>query len=76
MPVCFNMGVNMTPHQADVWQAYHQASEILADATDELLRARERRRRAGLVGSCAEQEAVVAGLLANYRAARAAMESL
>ena len=66
----------MTPNQADVWQAYHQASEMLADATDELLRDHERRRQAGLVGGCAEQEAVVEGLLANYRACRAAIESL
>ena len=65
----------MTPNQADVWQAYYQASEMLADATDELLRAHECR-RAGLVGSCAEQEIVVEGLLANYRACRAAIESL
>ena len=48
---------------------------MLADATDELIRAHERR-RAGLVGNCAEQEAIVEGLLANYREARAAMEAL
>lgn len=65
----------MTPHHADVWQAYHQASEMLADATDDLIRAHERR-RAGLVGNYAEQEAIVEGLLANYRACRAAMEAL
>ena len=66
----------MTPRQADIWQAYHQASEMLADATDDLIRAHECRRQAGLVGSCAEQEAVVEGLLANYRVCRAAIESL
>ena len=65
----------MTPRQADIWQAYHQASEMLADATDDLIRAHECR-RAGLVGNCAEQESVVVGLLANYRACRAAMEAL
>ena len=65
----------MTPHQAKVWARYHQASEMLADATDALIQAHERR-RAGLVGNCADQEAVVEGLLANYRAARAAMEAL
>ena len=48
---------------------------MLADATDDLIRAHERR-RAGLVDSCAEQEDVVRGLLANYRACRAAIESL
>lgn len=65
----------MTPHQARVWASYHQATEMLANATDALIRAHERR-RAGLVGNCAEQEAIVEGLLANYRACRAAMESL
>ena len=65
----------MTPEQARVWVRYHQANEMLADATDDLIRAHERR-RAGLVDNCAEQEAVVEGLLANYRAARAAMEAL
>ena len=54
----------MTPRQADIWQAYHQASEMLADATDDLIQDHERR-QVGLVGSCAEQEAVVEGLLAN-----------
>ena len=65
----------MTPHQAQVWARYHQASEMLADATDDMIRAHERR-RAGLLGNCAEQENVVRALLANYRAARAAMEAL
>ena len=65
----------MTPRQADIWQAYHQASEMLADATDDLIRAHERR-RAGLVGNCAEQEAIVEALLANYREARAELEGL
>lgn len=65
----------MTPHHADVWQAYHQASEMLADATETLIKAHECR-RAGLLCNCAEQEAVVTGLLANYRACRAAMEAL
>lgn len=65
----------MTPHHADVWQAYHQASEMLADATETLIKDHERR-RSGLIGNCAEQEAVVYGLLANYRACRAAMEAL
>ena len=65
----------MTPQQAQVWARYHQASEMLADATDDLIRAHECR-RAGLLGNCAEQEAIVEGLLANYRAARAAMEAL
>ena len=53
----------------------HQASEMLADATDDLIQAHECR-RAGIVGNCSEQEAIVRGLLANYRARRAAMEAL
>lgn len=28
----------MTPRQADIWQAYHQASEMLADAMERGLR--------------------------------------
>ena len=65
----------MTPKQADVWQAYHQASEMLADATETLLGLRKQQRD-GLIGNCAEQEDIVLGLLANYRACRAAMEAL
>ena len=53
----------------------HQASEMLADATDDLIQAHECR-RAGIVGNCSEQEAIVRGLLANYRTCRAAMEAL
>ena len=65
----------MTPKEADVWQAYHQASEMLADATETLIKSHEYR-SAGLLCNCADQEAVVYGLLANYRACRAAMEAL
>ena len=65
----------MTPHQAQVWARYHQANEMLANAADDLIRAHERR-RAGLVGNCAGQEVIVEGFLANYREARAAVESL
>ena len=48
---------------------------MLADATDDLIRAHECR-RAGLVSNCDEQGAIVVGLLANYRACRAAVEAL
>ncbi len=65
----------MTPKEAGVWQAYHQASEMLADATETLIKYREEQHD-GLIGNCAEQEAIVLGLLANYRACRAAMEAL
>ena len=65
----------MTPKQAQVWARYHQASEMLADATDDLIRAHERR-RAGLVGNCAQFEEVAKIRLAIYRQARADYESL
>lgn len=65
----------MTPQQAQVWARYHKASEMLADATDELLKAHEAR-RAGLLGNCARFEQIAIGALAEYRAARAAMENL
>ena len=65
----------MTPKQADVWQAYHQASEMLADATETLLEMRKQQRE-GLISNCATQETLVLGLLANYRVCRAAMEAL
>lgn len=65
----------MTPKEADIWQAYHHATEMLADATEDLIKRRECQ-RAGLIGNCAEQEAVVLGLFANYRTCRAAVEAL
>jgi len=65
----------MTPKEADVWQAYHQSSEMLADATETLLEMREQQRE-WLISNCATQETLVLGLLANYRDCRAAMEAL
>lgn len=68
----------MTPKQAkqaQVWARYHKASELLADATDEFIRA-EQGRRSGLLGNTARYEQIAIGALAEYRAARAAMESL
>ncbi len=65
----------MTPRQADIWQAYHQANEKLADATDELTKA-NRDRRAGILGNTVRYEQIAIGALAEYRAARAAIESL
>lgn len=65
----------MTPQQAQVWARYHQASEMLADATDDTILA-EQSRRAGLICNTARAEQISRGLLAEYRAARAAMESL
>lgn len=68
----------MTPkqaQQAQVWARYHKASELLADAADEFIRA-EQSRRAGQLGNTARYEQIAIGALAEYRAARAAMESL
>ena len=68
----------MTPHQAQVWARYHKATEMLADATDELILV-EQKRRAGLACNIDRErdaEQIARGLLAEYRAARAGMESL
>lgn len=65
----------MTPEQAQVWTRYHKASELLADATDSLIEA-NRDRRAGFLGNTVRYEQIAIGALAEYRAARAAMESL
>lgn len=65
----------MTPQQAQVWARYHKASEMLADATDELILA-EKATRDGLICNTARYEQRAIGALAEYRAARAAMEAL
>ena len=65
----------MTPQQAQVWARYHKASERLADATDELIRA-EQGMRAGRICSTSLFFKLAKVALAEYRAARAAMESL
>lgn len=65
----------MTFQQVQVWARYHKASEMLADATDDLIRA-EQSRRAGLICNTSRYEQIAIGALAEYRAARAAMESL
>ena len=65
----------MTPQQAQVWARYHKASETLADATDKLILA-ERARRDGLICNTSRYEKIAVGALAEYRAARAAMEAL
>lgn len=65
----------MTPNQAQVWTRYHKASELLADATDDLIQA-EQLKRAGMISNIARCEQIAIGALAEYRAARAAIESL
>lgn len=65
----------MTPKQVKVMAAYFEATERLADATDELLKAHEAR-RAGLLGNCARFEEAVKVRLCCYRQARADYEGL
>ena len=68
----------MTPKQVRVMAAYFEATERLADATDDLIKAHAARRagRAGLLGNCAQFEEVAAFRLSVYRQARADYESL
>ena len=66
----------MTPKQVRVMAAYFEATEQLADATDDLIKAHAAR-RAGLLGNCAQFAEEVAKIrLAAYRKARADYESL
>ena len=65
----------MTPKQVRVMAAYFEATERLADATDDLIKAHAAR-RAGLLGNCAQFELAAALSLAAYRKARADYESL
>lgn len=65
----------MTPEQVRVMAAYFEATERLADATDELIKAHAAR-RAGLLGNCAQFEEVAKIRLAAYRQARADYEAL
>ena len=66
----------MTPKQIKVMAAYFEATERLADATDDLIKAHAAR-RAGLLGNCAQFAEEVAKIcLAAYRKARADYEAL
>lgn len=65
----------MTPKQVRVMAAYFEATERLADATDDLIKAHDAR-RAGLLGNCAQFEARAEMRLRVYRQARADYESL
>lgn len=65
----------MTPKQVRIMAVYFDASERLADATDDLIKAHEAR-RAGLLGNCAQFEEVAKIRLAIYRQARAEYEAL
>ena len=65
----------MTPKQVKVMAAYFEATEQLADATDELIQAHVAH-RAGLLCNCVRFEEVAKIRLAAYRKARADYESL
>ena len=65
----------MTPKQVRVMAAYFEATERLADATDDLIKAHAAR-RAGLLGNCAQFDEVAAFRLQLYRQARADYENL
>ena len=65
----------MTPKQVKVMAAYFEATERLADATDDLIQA-QAAQRAGMVCNCVRFEEVVRIRLAAYRRARADYEAL
>ena len=65
----------MTPKQVKVMAAYFEATERLADATEELVQAHDAR-RAGMLCNCDRFEEVAKIRLAAYRQARADYESL
>ena len=65
----------MTPKQVRVMAAYFEATERLADATDDLIKAHAAL-RAGLLGYCTQFEEVAEFRLMVYRQARAEYESL
>ena len=65
----------MTPKQVKVMAAYFEATEQLADATDDLIAA-EAARRQGLLCNTAQLGEVAAMCLKVYRQARADYEAL
>ena len=64
----------MTPKQVRVMAAYFEATERLADATEDLIKATQR--HAGLMSNFAQFEEVAAMRLKVYRQARADYENL
>lgn len=71
----YHLAVIMTPKQVKVMTAYFEATERLAQATDNLIKAHAAR-RAGSLGNCAPFEEAAKICLAVYRQARADCESL
>ena len=65
----------MTPKQVRVMAAYFEATERLADATDDLIKAHAAR-RSGLMGNCTQFEEVAEIRRKVYRQARADYENL
>lgn len=65
----------MTPKQVRVMAAYFEATERLADTTDDLIKARDAV-RAGRLGNFDQFEEVAAIRLKVYRQARADYENL
>lgn len=65
----------MTPKQVKVMAAYFEATERLADATDDLIQAQAATRH-GVLFNCVRLEEVVRIRLAAYRRARADYEAL
>ena len=65
----------MTPNQVKVMAAYFEATERLADATDDLIKAHAAY-RAGMLCNCDRFEEVAKIRLAAYRQARADYEAL
>ena len=65
----------MSPKQVIVMAAYFEATERLADATDDLIQAQAATRH-GMMCDCVRFEEVVRIRLAAYRRARAEYESL
>ena len=65
----------MTPNQVKVMAAYFEATERLADATDDLIKALAAY-RAGMLCNCDRFEEMAKIRLAAYRQARADYEAL
>lgn len=65
----------MTPKQVKVMATYFEATERLADATDDLVQAHDAR-RVGMLCNCGRFEEVAKIRLAAYRQARADYEAL
>ena len=65
----------MTPNQVKVMAAYFEATERLADATDDLIKAHAAYRE-GMMCNCDRFEEVAKIRLAAYRQARADYEAL